>query len=78
MYTIILFIKTTAAQNVDTLSYHVVRGLYFLVIVFVATMCHGARPCSLCWCSSLNCLQESADFEAGFVELLTMGSLRKS
>ena len=31
-------IKTTAAQNEVALSYHRVRGLYFLAVVFVATM----------------------------------------
>ena len=30
-----LFTKKTAAQNVDALSYHIVRGLYFLAVVFV-------------------------------------------
>ena len=28
--------KTTAAQNAFTLSYHRVRGLYFLAVVFTA------------------------------------------
>ena len=32
---IILLTKTTAAQNEDALSYYTVRGLYFLVVVFV-------------------------------------------
>ena len=35
---IIVFTKTTAAQNEDALSYHRVRGLNFLAIVFVATI----------------------------------------
>ena len=30
--------KTTAAQNEDTLSYLRVRGLYYLAVVFVATI----------------------------------------
>ena len=34
----ILLTKTTAAQNEDALSYHSVRGLYFLAVVFVATI----------------------------------------
>ena len=35
---IILLTKTTAAQNEDALSYHRMRGLYFLATVFVATI----------------------------------------
>ena len=34
----ILLTMTTAAQNVDSLTYHIVRGLYFLAVVFVATI----------------------------------------
>ena len=34
----ILLTKTTAAQNEVALSYHSVRGLYFLAVVFVATI----------------------------------------
>ena len=34
----ILLIKTTAAQNEDVLSYLRVRGLYYLAVVFVATI----------------------------------------
>ena len=30
--------KTTAAQNEASLSYHKVRGLFFLAIVFAATI----------------------------------------
>ena len=30
--------KTTAAQNEDALSYHRVRGLYFLTVIFAATI----------------------------------------
>ena len=30
--------KTTASQNEVALNYHVVRGLYFLAVVFVATI----------------------------------------
>ena len=37
IYTILL-IKTTAAQNEVALSYHRVRGLHFLAVVFVATI----------------------------------------
>ena len=37
--TIILLIKTTAAQNEVALSYHRVRGLYFLAVVFVVPIC---------------------------------------
>ena len=33
-----LFTKITAAQNEATLSYHRVRGLYSLAIIFVATI----------------------------------------
>ena len=36
--TIILPTKTTAAQTEVALSYHRVRGLYFLAVVFVATI----------------------------------------
>ena len=35
---IILPTKTTAVQNENALSYHRVRGLYFLAIVFVTTI----------------------------------------
>ena len=35
---IILLTKTTAAQTEDALSYYRVRGLYFLAVVFVATV----------------------------------------
>ena len=34
----ILLTKTTAAQNDVALSYHRVRGLYFLPVVFAATI----------------------------------------
>ena len=34
----ILLTKTTAAQSEDALSYYKVRGLYFLAVVFVATI----------------------------------------
>ena len=34
-----LLTKTTAAQNEDALSYHKVRGLYFLAVVFVRRIC---------------------------------------
>ena len=34
----ILLKKTTAAQNAVALSNHKVRGLYFLAVVFVATI----------------------------------------
>ena len=33
-----LFTKTTAAQNEVALSYHSVRGLYVLAVVFAATI----------------------------------------
>ena len=33
-----LLAKITAAQNEDALSYHRVRGLYFLAVVFAATI----------------------------------------
>ena len=36
--TTILLTKTTAAQNEIALSYHRVRGLYFLAVVFAATI----------------------------------------
>ena len=36
----ILLTKTTAAQNEVALSYHKLRGLYFLAVVFVATIIH--------------------------------------
>ena len=35
----ILLTKTTAAQNEVALSYHKVRGVYFLAVVFVRTIC---------------------------------------
>ena len=34
----ILLTKTTAAQNEVALSYHTVRGLYFLAVVFVRSI----------------------------------------
>ena len=34
----ILLTKTTAEQNEDALSYHRVRGLYFLAVVFVRSI----------------------------------------
>ena len=34
----ILLTKTTAARNEVALNYHRVRGLYFLAVVFVATI----------------------------------------
>ena len=39
-YTFITILRTkaTAAQNADALSDHIVRGLYFLAVVFVATI----------------------------------------
>ena len=37
----ILLTKTTAAQNEAALSYHRVRGLYFLTVVFVVTIVKG-------------------------------------
>ena len=37
LYTILLT-KTAAAQNEVALSYHKVRGLYFLAVVFAATI----------------------------------------
>ena len=39
LYTsIILLTKITAAQNEGALSYHRVRGLYFMAVVFAATI----------------------------------------
>ena len=35
---IILLTKTTAAQNEVALSYHKVRGIYFLAVFFAATI----------------------------------------
>ena len=35
---IILLTKTTVAQNEDALSYHKVRGLYFLAVGFVRSI----------------------------------------
>ena len=37
-YVIILLIKLTAAQNEVALSYHRVRGLYFLSVIFAGTV----------------------------------------
>ena len=40
MYVIyILLTKTTAAQNEDALSNYRVRGLHFLAVVFVRSIC---------------------------------------
>ena len=36
----ILLTKTTALQNEVALSYHRVRGLYFLAVVFAANVVH--------------------------------------
>ena len=38
-YSLNTLTKTTAAQNEDALSYHRVRGLYFLAVVFVRSIC---------------------------------------
>ena len=38
MYYNILLTRTTAAQNVVALSYHIMRGLYFLAVVFVTSI----------------------------------------
>ena len=38
IYVITLLIKLTAAQNEVALSYHRVRGLYFLAVVFAAIL----------------------------------------
>ena len=39
--------KTTAAQNEVALSYHSVRGLYFLAVVFVTNILRSiSYPCS--------------------------------
>ena len=40
---IILLTKTIAAQNEAAHSYHKVRGLYFLAVVFAATIHHTFR-----------------------------------
>ena len=37
-----LLTKTTVAQNEVALSYHIVRGLYFQAVVFVATIIYNA------------------------------------
>ena len=37
----IFLTKTTAAQNEVALSHHRVRGLYFLAVVFAATMAYA-------------------------------------
>ena len=37
IYIYILLTKTTAAQNEDALSYHTVRGLHYLAVIFVPT-----------------------------------------
>ena len=37
---IILLTKTNVVQNEDALSYHRVRGLYHLAVVFVVTITH--------------------------------------
>ena len=39
----ILLTKTTAAQNEDVLSYARVRGLYYLAVVFMATIIVSCR-----------------------------------
>ena len=38
IYIYTLLTKTTDAQNDFALSYHIVRGLYFLAVVFTATI----------------------------------------
>ena len=45
----ILLTKTTAAQTEDALSYHTVRGLYFLAVVFVATIVINVEEQLLLW-----------------------------
>ena len=49
----ILLTKTTAAQNEDALSYHRVRGLYFLAVIFAPTKVYVFifyRNISKTWC----------------------------
>ena len=45
----ILLTKTTAAQTEDALSYYTVRGLYFLAVVFVATIVVNVGEQLLLW-----------------------------
>ena len=61
---LILLTKTTAAQNEVALSYHRVRGLYVLVVFFVATIIYiviknskikTVRPYYSYWSSSRLC-----------------------
>ena len=46
-YTIILLSKITAAQNENALSYHIMRGLYFLAVIFAAIITFF--PCQVTW-----------------------------
>ena len=47
-----LLIITTAARNAVALSYHKVRGLYFLAVVFAAP--NNSFPCGLCKVSAVH------------------------
>ena len=38
LFNTILLTKTTAAQNEVALNYNILRGLYFLAVVFVANI----------------------------------------
>ena len=43
LHAYILLTKTTAARKGVALSYHSVRGLYFLAVVFVRSIIHIAQ-----------------------------------
>ena len=55
----ILLVITTAAQNVDALSYHRLRGLYFLAVVFVTTiLIQGILRCLQVYCTTRKIYQK--------------------
>ena len=50
---IILLTKTTDAQNEVAPSYHIVRGLYFVAVVFVAAIVNLLKCNKSLFCGSL-------------------------
>ena len=60
----ILLTKTTAAQNEVTLSYYTVRGLYFLAVVFEASIYSSSLFLIYVLHSSINSVTTLEDGEA--------------
>ena len=52
------FIKITAAQNEVTLSYHRVRGLYFLAVIFATTVVSCTVDIAHCIVYNVQCSEQ--------------------